>query len=173
MAGTIKKQPAFKVTRSLKMRFAAKVTKVENGCHIWTGTIQRHGYGAIKIEDRKIDAHVASWRIANGGIAVPVGMLIRHTCNCRQCVNPKHLKCGTHAENMQDAIQNGRGEFMPRGEEVWNSVLTDRLVKQIRRMHQPGKVGARAIGKKLGLHESTVAGVLKGRTWKHVESEVA
>ena len=168
MAGTQKQQPSFVVTADLKRRFAAKAKTSADGCKFWTGAIQRNGYGAFKIDGRKIDAHVAAWRIANGGKPVPVGKLIRHLCNCRQCVNVDHLRLGTHSENMLDAHANGLGEFMPRGEEVWNSVLTESLVKQIWKLHRPGKVGASQIAKKLNLHASTVAGVLKRRTWVHL-----
>lgn len=168
MAGTIKEQPSFTVTNALKMRFRSKCMKAESGCLIWIGTIQRHGYGAIKIDGRKIDAHQAAWRIANGGIPVPIGKLIRHLCNCRQCVNVEHLKCGTHAENMQDAFDNGLGEFMPRGEEAWNSVLTDELVRTIWAIHEPRKYGATQIARKLGLNRSTVSAVITGKSWRHL-----
>jgi hypothetical protein len=39
-------------------------------------------------------------------IKIPKGMLICHLCNNRRCVNPTHLYCGTHLDNMSDRSKN-------------------------------------------------------------------
>lgn len=162
----------FIVTDSLKARFFAKTAKADTGCVIWTGCVQRNGYGAVKIDHQKIDAHVASWRIANGGQPVPVGKLVMHSCDCRCCVNPDHLSIGTVSENMLHAHSDGRGEdFKLKGEQCGSAKLTEDQVRQIRAMYVPLKFGYRKIARALKLNEPCVAAVCYGHSWKHVTSE--
>lgn len=171
---TIKRHPSFIVTERLRNRFDAKTIGADSGCRIWTGAISKStGYGAFKIGRSKIDAHVAAWRIAHGGDPVPVGKLIMHKCNCRTCVNPDHLQLGTTSENMLMAYAGDRADdFKCRGEDHPDAVLTEDLVRKIRELHIPKRVGATKIARLLGLNKHCVGSVLKGRTWKHVKTDV-
>jgi len=51
-------------------------------------------------------AHRISYSITRG--AIPPGMVLRHSCDNPQCVNPDHLTPGTHKENMRDIVDRGR-----------------------------------------------------------------
>lgn len=164
--------PAFIVTESLKQRFFAKTIEASSGCMIWTGAVQRHSYGAFKIGHEKIDAHVASWRIANGGQPVPLGQLVMHKCDCRMCVNPEHLKLGTVSQNMLDAHKDGRGEdFKSQGEQHYNAKLTEEIVKMLRVEYAAGGISGRKLAEKYGFTYSCVKSVLQRKSWKHVASE--
>jgi hypothetical protein len=163
--------PAFIVTDSLKLRFFSKTVGSSTGCMIWTGAIQRNSYGAFKIVHQKIDAHVASWRIANGGQPVPLGQLVMHKCDCRMCVNPEHLQLGTASQNMLDAHKTGRGEdFKCQGEEQGNAKLTAEIVAFIRMWYGTTKTSFCRIAKKFNVSESCVRQAYHGRSWKCVTS---
>jgi single-strand DNA-binding protein len=80
----------------------------ETGCWNWKGCLDRYGYGKIRPapKTQPIKAHRASYEHYIGPI--PVGeisgftYLIMHSCDNRRCINPNHLRFGTHHENSQD-----------------------------------------------------------------------
>lgn len=142
---------------SLKSRLADKSTKAENGCHLWIGATRGNGYGAIKVDGRVMDAHRAAYIVHKGRI--PDGKLVMHTCDHRSCVNPEHLKLGTHRENNVDAIKKGLSKpFRPTRYEP----LSDREKKQIKAEYESG-VSVKAISRKYDI-AITSASRLLGRT---------
>lgn len=104
--------------KSLEDRFWEKVDKTSSpfGCHMWTGTKGKGGYGQIGAGGKHapvLRAHVVGWVLANG--PVPEGMCVCHSCDVfypkgdityRMCV--LHLFLGTHQDNMDDMKAKGR-----------------------------------------------------------------
>lgn len=88
------------------MRFASKVLVTED-CWYWTAGTFENGYGLFCAEAGiPRGAHRVMWEMVNGPI--PDGLLVRHTCDQRNCVNPDHLLLGTQRDNHADAIARGR-----------------------------------------------------------------
>lgn len=80
------------------------------GCWIWMGHSAPNHYGLLKVFGKMVLAHRFSYELFNGPI--PIGLEILHSCDNRKCVNPAHIRVGTHAENMAEAASRER---MPRG----------------------------------------------------------
>jgi len=116
--------------------FARTITTAE-GCMEWQGAItSTTGYGKVKLGDRRIDTHRASWILTNGEI--PDGLFICHKCDNRPCINPAHLFLGTRSDNMRDAYDKGRLN-MKALVDAHPVKLTDDDVREIDRRLQDGE----------------------------------
>jgi hypothetical protein len=94
----------------LIQRLMAKVSpEPTSGCWLFTGSQNGDGYGTIGRGGAKPDlvlAHRAMFEHHHG--PVPAGLVVMHLCDVRCCVNPAHLRAGTHSENNLDMHAKGR-----------------------------------------------------------------
>lgn len=63
------------------------------GCELWTGKLDRNGYGY----HGRTRAHIAAWEAEYG--PVPEGFELDHLCRRRNCCALHHLEPVTRAEN--------------------------------------------------------------------------
>ena len=77
----------------------------DTGCWLWEGHKYSNGYGAIKAFGKMKLVHRMAYELYNGPI--PNGAEILHSCDVKNCINPDHLRSGSHAENMQEATERG------------------------------------------------------------------
>lgn len=76
-------------------------------CWPWLMKPDGNGYGQLVYPKSKvIRAHRLSYLLHHGDI--PDGLVVRHSCDNRICVNPAHLSLGTRADNLDDARSRGR-----------------------------------------------------------------
>lgn len=76
-----------------------------SGCWVWQRSKHKNGYGWLKVFGKVVSAHRYSYEIHKGKI--PEGMEILHSCDNKRCINPGHLRVGTHKENMAEASTRG------------------------------------------------------------------
>jgi hypothetical protein len=88
-------------------RFWTKVDKTGD-CWMWTACRDRQGYGQIDAQR----AHRVAYADRHGPI--PAGMYVLHSCDNPPCVNPAHLRLGTHEENMREMVERARHSYLRR-----------------------------------------------------------
>lgn len=87
-------------------RFWSKVSGFGDSCWIWQSTISAQGYGIFNLLGKRKLAHRVAYEIVCGTIGR--GEMVLHSCDTRPCVNPSHLRAGTHEDNTEDMISRGR-----------------------------------------------------------------
>ena len=153
--------------RSVEQR-ADEMTDKSGGadsCWLWTGCVT-NGYGAIRLDSKKVYAHRVAWEAANGKI--PNGMFVCHHCDNRLCVNPSHMFIGTHDDNMRDCKDKGR---TPRGESNGQAKLSSASTLSILGMRASGMKQA-DIAAEFGVSVSLIGSIESGKIWSHVTGVV-
>jgi hypothetical protein len=128
-------------------RIMQKVIKQSDGCWIFSGAIGSQGYGKTYHEGRSRDAHRVMWIIHNG--IIPPKMVVMHICDVKPCVNPKHLKLGTIADNLQDMRDKQRhshGDSHSKAiKNVWTPELRKWRADLTRQMRQEKELERRVV----------------------------
>jgi hypothetical protein len=107
-----------------------KSIRATDDCILWPWKLYiAGGYGRINLCDgRKITgtgAHRVSCTIHHGE-PLDDSMYAIHSCRNRHCVNPRHIRWGTHSDNERDKIRDGtdnRGERSGKAVLKWEQVM--------------------------------------------------
>lgn len=76
------------------------------GCWEWSGALDSHGYGVIKVDGRVRKLPRVVWELHFG--TIPTGLNVCHSCDNPPCANIDHLLLGTQRANIQDMLAKGR-----------------------------------------------------------------
>lgn len=133
---------------------AERYTVDDNGCWIWLGPLNPHGYGAVTRNKRRMGAHVWFWERENG--PVPDGLELDHVkergCKSRACVNPAHLEPVTRTVNARRGAK---------------TKLTENAVREIHSRLAAGE-SHRALGRAFGVTHAAIYDIARGATWKEL-----
>ena len=156
--------------RDNRSRLMARIRKdPDSGCWIWKGGKRKSGYGVMVWNPRSSDdprnmvTHRASYILHNGDI--PKGMLVRHLCHVKLCVNPEHLAVGSPKANSKDEADAGKLRV---GEAHHRTSITEDQVREMRELRIAGWP-IRRLATKFGVSQGAVCAATVGRTWRHVD----
>ena len=139
------------------------IVDADTGCwNFQRNILTSSGYGRIRVDDRWMLAHRASFIFANGPL--PPQAWVLHRCDNPACVNPEHLFAGTNLDNIADMVAKRRHIH---GERHHRAKLTEQDVLDIRTSFARGEQ-RRPIAERHGITIGHVKDVVHGRVWKHV-----
>jgi DNA invertase Pin-like site-specific DNA recombinase len=89
-------------------------------------------------------------------------------CTAKSCCNPQHLRVGTHAENIREAIENG-AKLGPRSVEGSNSKLTADEVREIRRKSRKEEVTYTDLAEEYDVSYTTIYRCVTRRAYNDID----
>lgn len=124
-------------------------------CWLWTGQLDRQGYGRTTAWGLPLPAHRALWLLLNDlmtneGPSSAAPQVVRQTCRNRACGNPAHLMPGVRADLARNMLGRPRGQSRAH---TRRGKLTDLQVLAIR----VDARAARAIAREYAINISTVS----------------
>lgn len=153
-------QPIVDLSPADVVRFWSRVDASGDGCWLWPKkagakmAYGQFGYGP-RTARRIVYAHRLAYLLTNDGL--PAGLDVLHSCDTPSCVNPAHLRVGTHLDNMRDAADRGRLHVgRPR-----RRTVSDEAVEAIRSRRLAGEKVA-ALATEFGVSGAFVCLVAKG-----------
>lgn len=125
-----------------------------SGCWLWLGGISTSAPGFVYGTWKSRYAHRVAYEFDRGS---PPGRVVMHTCDNPMCVNPRHLKSGTQADNMEDKAKKYRGA----------KKLNPSKVAEIYKRLLAGERG-RALACEFGVDPALVYRIRDGEVWQRV-----
>lgn len=142
--------------------------KKESECWTWLGSKYRNGYGQFFKSPMKITAHRFSYELKHGEITNKT-LVVCHTCDNRECVNPNHLFLATQKKNMEDMLSKGRQGVKARNGEInGRSKLTWKQVREIRFLFETKSQTVKELIQTFEISESQIRRIINNETWREV-----
>jgi hypothetical protein len=134
-----------------------------NGCFVITSH-QSNGDGYCYMRDnhKQIRIHRHVYEECFGEI--PEGLVVRHKCDVRNCINPEHMELGTPKDNTHDTISRGRKAL---GEKSNTNRITESEAREIKIMLKNGRRNCE-ISRSLGVPYQIISRIRQNVNWKHV-----
>jgi HNH endonuclease len=134
------------------------------GCLCWTGTIRkRDGYGQVGWgRNNLLKPHRVAFEFTRG-VVLTSNEHVLHSCDNPPCVEPSHLRIGTHRDNMADMAKRGRHHKL-RGDSAPWSKLNSEAVRIIRA--KEGEISTAALGELFGVTVQHIRTIQRGKAWR-------
>lgn len=143
----------------------ATIGSATDECIVWPWGLSARGYGRVHIGEMRMLAHRYVCERVHG--APPRGKEeAAHNCGTPACVNPKHLRWASHAENMADKIIHGT---LTRGSNISWSKLNEDAVRDILVCRTSA---INMLAKRYNVDPEVIRKIWAGQTWKWMNDEL-
>ena len=145
----------------LEFIYNAINTNTEN-CIVMPFRATETGYIQVRYKGKIIGAHRLSLALFLGNFELNE---VLHNCDIRACVNPTHLRNGSHSDNMKDMVARNR-QNLPFGSNHPNSKLTEEDIPKIRELLKTTTMVN--IAKQFNVDRKTITKIRDNKTWSQV-----
>lgn len=132
-------------------------------CVRWPFGLDSKGYGRFSLNKKSIGAHQMACEHHNGP-RPHAGLDAAHKCGNRWCINPRHLRWATKAENALDRVEHGTHN---RGSRNAGAKLTEDQARQIKALR--GTASYAQVAGMFGVSMTTVRKIMLGLKWAWLE----
>lgn len=133
-----------------------------NDCwEVSSHAVNAHGYPVVWRDGKQNYAHRLSYQDSKGPIGD--GMVLRHTCDNRKCINPDHLIPGTQLENIADRVARNRSAF---GTANGRAKLSDDQVREILKDSVTPKI---QLARQYGVDAKMIRNIKNRVNWSHIK----
>lgn len=129
-------------------------------CVLWVNTLDARGYGQVRLDNRLQYVHRAACIRRHGDTPFPKAVAA-HSCRNRNCMNYRHLRWATQAENCADTVKDGNST---RGIRNAHTKLTEDAVRDIRARRQAGESGF-SVAERYDIARQYVYAIDRRRVW--------
>lgn len=141
-------------------RFMSYV-EIKGECWIWKGATDIKGYGIFFFKKKTCFAHRISLILHNKITKFTPGLVVRHSCKSKSCVNPNHLSEGTQSENAQDKRRDGTDMS---GDKCHFSKLNWKSVSEIRKKYLQN-ITQHTLSKEYDVSVSCIHSIVNNKSW--------
>lgn len=132
-----------------------------DACILWPFAQNGGGYGMLCVDKKRMGAYRYVCFLKHGECPSHLRDAA-HTCGIRLCVNGKHIRWTTRADNRKDCIAHGTAN---RGHKHGKVKITEAQVYALRRAHDQ-RANVSALGRLFGLGHSAADQAARRITWK-------
>lgn len=137
--------------------------------HGRTRSVNRRGYVTAWHEGRLTKLHRLVYCEHNAvSLASIAGQMVLHSCDNPRCINPAHLRLGTHMDNMADMASRRRSAGLKLTPEQVAYIREHCTPKGHTGRGRPNPFGFKGLGRRFGVSHSSVKDAYLRITFKHL-----
>ena len=90
---------------------------------------------------------------------IPRGKSVLHSCDNKRCINPVHLRVGSHLENMRDvSVRRCNSHYK----------ITLNIARAIRELYSGGNYLQKELAEMFGVSRQVVNYIVRNKYWKEI-----
>jgi len=158
----------FRARKSPRLELLERASRSDTDeCIFWPYAFDKYGYGQFSVKKKSYRAHRYLCERVYGAPDAPE-LQAAHSCGVRACVNPRHLRWATPAENCADKVIHGTAL---RGSRVKRARLKEADIHLIRERINAGEPVSK-IAAAFGVTAGAIDGIRVGTTWAWLKDPV-